>query len=256
MEAGGMVPIVAELRAEQAVLDELVAGLAPDQWLLSTPAPGWDVRDSVSHLAAIDELALECVEGRHEAAFARAGAAESPEAFGEALIEPGRSRSPEEVLAWWRAARERLSDALLALDPADRVVWGAGPMAARSFATARIMECWAHGLDCFAAVEVEPAETDRLRHVCHLAYRALPYAFRVAGRPMPAPLEELRIDVEPPGGGEPWGYGPEDAPQRITGSAGEWARVAVQRMPASAARTLEATGPLAEQALEVARAFV
>jgi hypothetical protein len=42
----------------------------------------------------------------------------------------------------------------------------------------------------------------------------------------------------------------------VAGSAGEWARVAVQRLPASAARTLSATGELAEQALQVVRAFV
>lgn len=251
-----MQDLVSDLRDEQAALDSLVASASDEKWLTPTPAVGWDVRDSISHLAAIDDFALECVEGRHEAAFARAATASSPEAFNDELIEPGRSKTPAEMLEWWRTSRERLSGALLAKDPSDRIVWGAGPMAARSFVTARIMECWAHGLDCFAALDVTPVDTGRLAHVCHIAYRALPYAFFYAGREMPAPLEDLQIVVEPPDAGEPWVYGPDTATQRITGAASEWARVAVQRMSAAEAATLEATGPLAEQALEVARAYV
>lgn len=250
-----MAALVADLRAEQAALDALVSGRPPLEWLLATPAEGWDVRDSISHLASIDEVALECVEGRHEAFFDRAARAPSPEAFNEELLAPGRAMPPAQVLAWWRAARERLNEAFLARAPSDRVVWGAGPMAVRSFVVSRLMESWAHGLDCFAAMGVEPVDTPRLYHVCRLGYRALPYAFRFAGRAMPGPLEDLCVDVAGPGG-ERWIFGPEDAPSRIRGRAGEWARVAVQRMPASQATSLKAEGTLAEEALEVARAFV
>ncbi len=69
-----------------------------------------------------------------------------------------------------------------------------------------------------------------------LAYRALPYAFSYAGREMPA---DLQIMVESPRGGEPWIYGPGTATQRITGTASEWARVAVQHMPMADAATTE-----------------
>lgn len=251
-----METFIEDLGDEQAVLDALVSSLSDEQWSIPTPAAGWDVRDSIAHLAAIDDFALECVQGRHEAALARAAAAPSPEAFNDELIEPGRDMSPREVLAWWRVSRARLSTALLVRDPSDRIVWGAGPMAARSFATARLMECWAHGLDCFAAAGVEPVDTHRVEYVCHLAYRALPYAFWYAKREMPAPIDQLRIEVQPPGGGTAWTYGPEGGSQLITGSAGEWARVAVQRMAVGDAVTLKAVGTLAQQALEVARAFV
>jgi len=252
----GMHGIVGELEAEQAALDDLLAPLAPSDWLRPTPAAGWDVRDSVSHLAATDELALDCVAGTGVGALQRlAGRGLTPEQLTREQADRGRGKGPEEMLAWWRSVRGELSAALLRLDPADRVPWGAGPMAARSFATARLMECWAHGLDCFAAVGREPRDTDRLRHVCHLAYRALPYAFQYAGQPMPAPLDSLRLELTGPGG-DAWMFGSASAEQTISGTAGEWARVAVQRMPASSARSLRADGPLAEQALRVARAYV
>jgi uncharacterized protein (TIGR03084 family) len=248
--------LVDDLRAEQATLDRLVAGLDEDAWLAPTPAEGWDVRDAISHLAAIDEFALECVEGRHDAAFAGAAGHGSIDAFNQAEVERGRGKRPDEMLAWWRGARERLNEAFTASPPDARVMWGAGPMAVRSLVTARLMECWAHGLDCFAAAGVEPVDTDRLRHVCRLSYRALPYAFQVAGRPMPAPLDDLRLELTAPGGGDVWVFGPAAATQLLTGAAGEWARVAVQRLRRTDAPTLRADGPLATQALEVARSYL
>lgn len=248
-----MQALVGELREEQGALEHLLAGLDEEQWLRPTPAQGWDVRDSVAHLAATDELALRCITGDGERALAELIGLD-PDAVTRAQADRGLGMDPTQMLAWWRETREQLNDALEGTDPDQRVPWGAGPMAARSFATARLMECWAHALDCFAAVGVDPVDTDRLRHVCHLAYRALPYAFRYAGMPMPAPLSELRIELDGPGG-EQWRYGPPNARQSIRGSAGEWARVAVQRMCADQARTLVADGALAARALKVARAY-
>jgi uncharacterized protein (TIGR03084 family) len=248
--------LIADLRAEQAVLDRLVAGLDEDGWLAPTPAAGWDVRDSISHLAAVDEFALECVEGRHEAAFGRVLVHGSVDAYNDAEVQRGRKLSPDAILAWWRDARKRLNQAFDAAPPDARVMWGNGPMSVRSFVAARLMECWAHGLDCFAAAGVEPVDTARLRHTCRLGYRALPYAFQVAGREPAAPLDQLRLELTSPDSDDTWTLGPAEAQQRVTGAAGEWARVAVQRLPHTAAKTLRAKGPLAEQALAVARAYM
>lgn len=248
--------LVADLRAEQATLDRLVAGLGAGAWLAPTPAAGWDSRDAISHLASIDEFALECVEGRHDAAFTRALASGSVDGFNDAEIARGRAMEPAEVLGWWRTAREKLNQAFEGSSPNARVMWGSGPMSVRTLVAARLMECWAHGLDVFAAAGVEPVDTARLWHVCRLGYRALPYAFQVAGRPMPAPLDDLRLELTPPDGTGIWTFGPPEANHRVTGSGAEWARVAVQRLPAADARTLRAEGALAEQALDVARCYL
>lgn len=248
--------LVDDLRAEQATLDRLVSGLDEGGWLRPTPAAGWDTRDAITHLASVDEFTLECVEGRHEGAFAEALRRGGVDGYNQVEIERGRAMRPDEVLAWWRAAREKLNAAFAAAPPGTRVLWGAGPVAVRTLVSARLMECWAHGLDCFAGAGVEPVDTPRLRHVCRLAYRALPYAFQVAGGAMPASLDDLRLDLTAPDGRATWTFGPPTATQRLSGDAGEWARVAVLRLPHTGARTLRAEGPLAEQALEVARAYL
>ena len=87
-------------------------------------------------------------------------------------------------------------------------------MRARAFVTARLMETWAHGLDVHTAVGGATPDTDRLGHVAWLSTRALPYAYRVAGREPPA--APLRVELTLPVG-RAVGDGP-DAPDRITGT--------------------------------------
>ncbi|PRC44334.1 wyosine base formation domain-containing protein, partial [Mycobacterium sp. ITM-2017-0098] len=53
----GAAPMVADLRAESDDLDALVADLAPDQWALETPAPGWTVAHQIAHLLWTDRVA-------------------------------------------------------------------------------------------------------------------------------------------------------------------------------------------------------
>jgi uncharacterized protein (TIGR03084 family) len=156
-----------------------------------------------------------------------------------------------QVLAWWERTSAAERAALAALTPDVRVPWGLG-MRAPSFVTARLMETWAHGLDVHAALGLVAPDTDRLRHVAWLAVRALPYAYTVAGRDMPA--GSLRVELTGPGG-ELWGFGPEGAPNRIRGPAGQFCRVFVQRLRATDT-DLEAEGDGAVAALEVARAYL
>ncbi len=91
----------------------------------------------------------------------------------------------------------------------------------------------------------------RLRHVAWLGWRSLPYAFRLAGEEY---REPVRVEVIGPNYAK-WVYGPEDSTQIIRGQAGEWCRVAVQRLAADKT-SLKATGDVAETALRVARAYV
>jgi len=242
---------VAELAAEQESLEAVLRSLTPEQWRTPTPAAGWDVRDSVSHLADTEEIAHDTASGGPRQLNTEALSFSSPEAFTESGCEKGRSMDPADVLEWWVRGAVRTRKVLEAMDPKDRVPWGLG-MSARSFASARLMEHWAHGLDIRAAVGVEPNVTVRLRTVAWLIIRAFPYAFRVAKREQPAGT--LRVDLA--FDGDTWTFGPDDADSRITGDAGEFCRVGVQRMKLADASTLKAEGELAEASLQVARAFL
>jgi uncharacterized protein (TIGR03084 family) len=227
-----------------------VAPLGPGAagWEHPTPAAGWTIADQIHHLASANRLAIRAVRGEAGTRFAGEGTGPPP----------ARSAEPEALLGEWRASRADLLDALAAVDGRHRVAWGVGEMSARSLATARLMECWAHGLDCHSALGRPSVDTDRLRHVAHLAFRSLPHAFRVAGEEPPRPLDRLALRLTGPSGDE-WRYGAdasaEVAAEVIVGPAGEWCRVAVRRLDPTAS-SLRASGPLAAAALRVARAYV
>ena len=248
----GMGDLLDDLGAERHELQEQLRAIGPDAWLRPTPARGWDVRDTIAHLADTDEMAIATATGASGSLNERAGASASGEDVTYQGVLHGRRRSGAEVLAWFASTTAAEHDMFEALDPNARVPWGIG-MRAPSLVTARLMETWAHGLDVYAAIGVEPVDSDRLARVAWLATRALPYAYTFAGREPPA--DALRVELTLPSGAE-WAYGPADAPSRITGSAGEYCRLFVQRLKIDDARTLRADGPAATGALSVARAFL
>ncbi len=247
-------PVLADLVAEQAILDALVSGLEEDQWSAPTPAEGWSVRDQIAHLALFDDVATASLTGTGKQRLAELYAA--MKAGDTAFIDtPGAGRSGSDVLEAWRKARAGAIDAFRVIKPESRVPWGPNLMAPLSLCTARLMETWAHGLDCFAAMGVAPVDTDRLRHVCHITYRAIPNAVMQAGLSMPAPLTDLVVEVVSPAGAV-WRFGRPEAPNRIDGAAAQFARVGVRRLALAEAKTLTAVGQLAEVALSNLKAYL
>jgi uncharacterized protein (TIGR03084 family) len=244
--------LVEDLQHEQWDLQAVCAALTPDEWLTPTAARGWDVRDSISHLADTDEIAIDTMEDgpRSLNRFITVLATGKDITLWGVLR--GRRRSGADVLAWWERSSLAECERLNRLDEHGRVPWGLG-MGRPAFITARLMETWAHGLDVRAAVGARSVDTDRLRHIAFLATRALPYAFTYAGRAFPT--TPLRVELDLPSGAQ-WTHGPADAPDRITGPAGEYCRVFVQRLPLVDAPNLTATGAGAREALQVARAFL
>ena len=248
----GLGELLDDLAAEQRALQEELAEIDADSWLRPTPARGWDVRDTVAHLADTDDMAIATATDRPGSINARAQTAASGEDVTYQGVLRGRRRTGAEVLSWWESSTAAQHEMFLEIDPNVRVPWGIG-MRPPSLVTARLMETWAHGLDVRAALGVEARDTDRLAHVAWLATRALPYAYSVAGREPPA--EPLRVELTLPSGAA-WNMGPADAVNRITGPAGEYCRVFVHRLQPARATAVHAEGPAAIDALAVARAFL
>ncbi|GAC1411545.1 MAG: TIGR03084 family metal-binding protein [Actinomycetota bacterium] len=247
-----MQTLIEELRQEQADLEAIVRDLSDEQWHRATPSAGWTVKDQMSHLADTEDIAYDTATNGSRSLNVEAARYSSAEAFTEAMCDKGRPLPPGEVLKWWLAGSARLRALLSTLDPKQRIPWGLG-MSARSFVTARLMEHWAHGLDVRAASGLPPNITPRLRNVAWLITNASGYAFSYARRPKPE--GSLRVDLLAPGD-QLWSFGPEDATDRITGDAAEYCILGVQRMRLEDAKSLRAQGPLAEQTLQVLRAFL
>lgn len=245
-----------DLRAEGDRLWNAVAGLDEDGWHAPTPAPGWTVATQVAHLLWTDEVAVVAAgartpDGKQAWDALVLQALEDPAGFVDAqAIEVARLR-PEALLARWGAAREALPRALRDYPEGQKMPWFGPPMSPASMATARFMETWAHALDVYAALEVAPERTDRIRHVAHLGVRTRGFAFSVHG--LEAPAEEFRIELTAPSG-ETWAWGPEDAGQLVRGSAWDFCLLVTQRVHRDDT-DLVATGADAEKWLTIAQAF-
>lgn len=241
-----------DLAAESADLDDRVAGLDEAGWETPTPAPGWDVRDTINHLSATDGDALLALTDR--AAFdALLGQLleQAAEDHVERLVAQRRALRPAEVLTGWRSGRDAVQAALRAADPAERVPWFGPPMSPASFVTARLMETWAHGQDVADALGQQRTPTARLRSVAEIGVRARPYSYAAHGRSMPD--GDVRVELTGPAGGA-WTWGPPDAADVVRGPALDFCLLVTQRRH-RADLALDASGQYAQEWVGIAQAF-
>jgi uncharacterized protein (TIGR03084 family) len=245
-----------DLDAESADLDALVSDLPEDGWSTPTPAQGWDVRDTITHLHQTDVDALFAVtdpSGFQRFLAGVKAAQDDPEAPGhvEGTVAAGRSTSPSDLLAAWRTDRTRLVRAVRGLEAGARVPWFGPPMSVPSFITARVMETWAHGQDIADALGRRRPATSRLRHVAEIGVRARPFSYAVNGIALPA--EQVRVELAAPDG-ERGSWGQRDAVDVVQGPALDFCLLVTQRRHRDDLR-LDIRGQRANEWMSIAQAF-
>ena len=242
--------VSADVIAEQASLDAVVAELADDLWDLATPSPGWAIRDQIGHLAFFDMAAALAIRDPDAFDAHRRELMAAPD--GDALtLGPARAMAPAQLLAHWRHHRNELAAAAATCGEHDRIEWYGPSMGAKSFLTARLMEAWAHGQDICDAVGAERTATDRLRHIAQLGYITRGWTY--LNRRLDMPPGEIRVSLTSPGG-DTWQWGPDDADATVTGSALDFCLVTSQRRNL-ADTDLELDGDNATDWLEKAQLF-
>jgi uncharacterized protein (TIGR03084 family) len=243
--------LLADLVAESASADALVADLPKDRWAMPTPAPGWTIAHQVAHLAWTDRQAALAATDEEAFADTLKQAQANPTGFVDLAAQAWSQQDPAELLTEWRQGRYDLAQALANVPSGQKLPWFGPPMAPASMATARIMETWAHGQDVADALGVRREPTARLRHVAHIGVRAMGFAFQING--LPKPTEPIRFELTGPGG-EVWTWHDEDAANRITAPALDFCFLVTQRRHLDDL-DIAAVGPVAEQFVRVAQAF-
>jgi uncharacterized protein (TIGR03084 family) len=242
--------LLTDLADESAELDALVAALSDVDFERPTPSPGWTIAHQIAHLTWTDTVATLAVTNPDAFNAVLADAIEDPNGFVDRaateLLAP-----PPQLLATWRAGRAAVAEALTAMPAGTKAPWFATPMSATSMATGRIMETWAHGCDVADALGVTKQPTARMRHVAYLGFRALGHSFAVHGRPVPD--EPVRVELTAPDGSL-WTFGPEQSDNVVTGPALDFCLLVTQRRHRDDL-ALKATGPVADEWLDVAQAF-
>jgi uncharacterized protein (TIGR03084 family) len=247
--------VLVDLVAEQAALDDVVAGLSDEDWRRSTPSPRWTVADQIAHLAYFDRTAAAAIADPERFAELRdelfSGFGGGDEGVDRLTLGPSRSLSPVDLLDHWREGRRMLAEAATTLDDDTRVEWYGPSMGSKSFLTARLMECWAHGQDIVDTVDGDRPPTDRLRHIAQLG--VVTRAWSYANRGEEPPAGEVRVRLDVPSGAE-WTWGPEDAESSVDGEAEDFCLVVTQRRHVDDT-ALDVVGEAARGWLERAQAF-
>lgn len=251
MPAPDINEICDDLAAEHADLDALVAPLDAPQWDLMTPAEGWAIRDQIHHLAWFDRNGVLAIEDPDAFNASMAEMVGDFDGFETRLSAEANAVPAEELLAWWREERARILRVMRSADPTLRVPWYGPPMALASFATARLMETWAHGQDVADALRARRKPTIRLRHIAHIGVRTRGFAYAL--RDLAVPDGDVRVELGAPDGST-WTWGSDDAVDRVTGPAVDFCLVVTQRRH-RADTAIKAEGPLAEEWLSIAQAF-
>jgi uncharacterized protein (TIGR03084 family) len=241
-----------DLVAETEVLTALLAPLDDPAWELPTPAPGWAIRDQVSHLAYFDDAATLAATdpGRFRAETA-ALTGSLGAGFSDQIARRYRQVPAAELRDWLRRARAEYVRVLGGLDARTRLPWYGPDMSATSSVTARLMETWAHGQDVADALGVRRPPTARLRHVAHLGVVTLGFSFIHNGRGVPA--APVRVELAGPDG-ETWTWGPPGAPDSVTGPALDFCLAVTQRRHLNDLE-LRMSGPVASEWMSIAQAF-
>ena len=243
--------VLAAFRQDSAAFDRLLHGLTDAQWALATPAPGWDVRAQVAHLAFVYDLAaLSCTDPeRFGAAMARVPAG----GFG-AAVEQGMQRfsagHPADVLDRWVDARDRVANALAAAT-GPTVPWLVNPLPPAVLTAAGMLELFAHGQDVADAVGHDVDRTDTVAHIVGFVARTTAFGFESHG--LGAPAHPFRFRVTLPSG-RLFETGPADAGDVVEGPAVDVCLLASRRRH-HLDLDVQVRGADAERWLTVAQAY-
>ncbi|EJL73754.1 TIGR03084 family protein [Variovorax sp. CF313] len=243
-----------DLLAEYQALDSLCATLSAEDWLRQGAFFGWSTWDQIAHLSFLDETALLSVtdpgafvadartlnrlldSGQEISALAR-------EKYGQ-LDGPA-------LLRVWRSRYELLVASLARLDAKARLNWYGPQMSARSFATARLMETWAHGQDVWDVMARHRVSGHRLKHIAHIGCTTFGWTFANRGMAVPEPAPW--VDLQAPDGSR-WTWGEMTSDNRVVGSAEDFCLVVTQRRNVRGT-ALEVQGKGAIQWMALAQCF-
>ena len=249
-----MKTICDDLNNEYEALDHIVSHLKKEEWLIKTPFNQWTIKDEISHIAYFDSTSK--LSATDASAFNKhfesilVGVTQADDVFTKTLAK-GRLMSIEELMQWWRTERNELLDALRNHDPKKKLPWYGLPMSAKSFATARLMETWAHGQDIVDALGIQRVPTDRLKHIAHLGNTTRGWSY--ANRQMAVPDQSVYVQLTSPSN-IVWEWGNPQEDNIIQGSAEEFCLVVTKRRHVDDTHLI-VKGSVAREWMIIAQAF-
>lgn len=243
-----------DLLDEYRALAELCATLNPEDWQRTTAFYGWTPWDEIAHLCYFDQTALLSVtdpQGFIAGAKALAAAMATGKEISAIARETFAGLDGAALLAVWRDRFETLVAELAKQDPKARLNWYGPTMSAKSFATARLMETWAHGQDVWDAMRRPRPGSNRLKAVAHIGVST--YGWTFVNRKLPVPAPQPYVELTAPDSSL-WTWGEPSSTDFVRGPAQDFCLLVTQRRNRADTK-LQWAGEGAEQWTRLAQCF-
>ena len=243
--------IVTDLRAEGEELYQFLRTLDEDDWSRATAFKSWTINDVVAHLYFGDYLGV--TSHKDGEAFQRFMT--EVQSSGLTLAAFTRqwlnSLSGLEMLEQWHQQFLEMCELFAASDPRLRLTWAGPDMGIQMFATARLMETWAHSWAIYDLLGVPRKQNDRIKHIATIGVKTYQWTFvnRELTPPGPAP----HISLQAPSG-TCWQWNTQQDNNFISGDAVEFCQVVTQ-VRNIADTDLKLAGKPAEQWMALAQCF-
>lgn len=246
---------IADLRAEAAELQLLLAGLPDAAWHRPTQFKDWTVNDIVQHLHSGDCMGFAAATDPAAFAALRADMRAQRDS-GMTNVQEARHRlgdlSGARLLERWRAQLSTLCDTLAAKPPDARLPWAGPDMGVRMFTTARQMETWAHGQAIYDLLGIDrPAASPRLRNIAEIGVRTFGWAYRNRGVVVPPDVPHVRLETA---FGAAWQWHEPAPGNSVTGDAIAFCQVVTQ-VRNVADTTLSVVGATARHWMGIVQCF-
>ena len=243
--------IVADLRAEGDELYQFLCTLDEADWSRPTTFKSWTVNDVVAHLYFGDYLGV--TSHKDGETFKRFMA--EVQSSGLTLADFTRqwldNLSGIEMRERWRELFLEMCELFAASDPKLRLTWAGPDMGIQMFATARLMETWAHSWAIYDLLGTAYKQSDRIKHIATIGVKTYQWTFVNRGLTPPGPPPYIELKAP---SGETWQWNTPDSDNKISGDAVEFCQVVTQVRNITDTE-LKLTGEPAKQWMEIAQCF-
>ncbi len=243
--------VINDLRVEGDELYTFLLTIDEEDWGRATTFKNWTVNDVVQHLYFGDYLGM--TSHKNGADFLTFMA--TVQASNQSLVDYTRAwlkgESGVVMLERWHGQFSQMCDLFAASDPGMRLTWAGPDMGLKMFATARLMETWAHGWEIYDLLKASREHTDRIRHVAAIGVKT--YGWTFANRDMEPPGSPPYLKLNSPSGAN-WEWNTPQDDNRITGEAVEFCQVVTQ-VRNIADTDLAIKGEPAKQWMAIAQCF-
>jgi uncharacterized protein (TIGR03084 family) len=243
--------IVADLRAEGDELYPLLLTLDKTDWSRTTTFKSWTINDVVAHLHFSDYLGV--TSHRDGQSFNRlmAEIQNSGVTLAEFTREWLEGLSGAKLLERWRGLFLDMCELFITSDPRLRLTWFGPDMSIQMFATARLMETWAHSWAIYDALGITRKHNDRIKHIATIGVKTYQWTFINHGSTPPGPPPHISLRAP---SGELWEWNTEQDENKISGDAVEFCQVVTQ-VRNIADTQLKLTGESARRWMAIAQCF-